>query len=243
MKFKYYKELIGEKFNKKNVKNFIKRQGFYIILFVCVAAVGVTALIVAGNQSIDMEQAPQEEVDAQGVPVENQMDETLVDLNQGYSPYPTPELIKETTADITNAPKSQARLSIRKPISGIILNEFSGDIVVFNESLNQWASHNAVDIEAKVGDKVFAAKAGEVIDVYEDALLGGVVIIAHGKDMKSAYKNIIPDPDLSPQDKVDEGSEIGTIGVSGLKEDYLGPHLHFEFYINDVAVDPQKYFK
>ena len=53
MKFKYYKELFKEKFKRKNVKNFIKRQGFYIILFVCVAAVGVTALVVAGNQSVD----------------------------------------------------------------------------------------------------------------------------------------------------------------------------------------------
>ena len=171
------------------------------------------------------------------------MDETLVDVQTGYTYYPTPEPEEETSEDKEVVTRSGAILTLKKPHNGVVLNEFSGDIVVFNQSLNQWASHNAIDIEAKQGDMVLATKAGEVIDVYEDALLGGVVVVAHGGDMKSVYKNIIPDPDLSALDKVDEGGVIGTIGLPGLKEDYLGPHLHFEFYINEMAVDPQKYFK
>jgi|GEM_PF-1018640 len=245
MKFKYYKELLKEKFQRNNIKSFFKRQGFYVILFLCVAAVGITALIVAGNQT--KEELAVEPADNESIAVENTEDETLNEAIMNMMAYP-PLKPKESTEEVTVpeisvVKKSGAKLSLARPMEGVILNEFSGEIVVFNQSLNQWASHNAIDIEAKEGDSVLAAKAGEVIDVYEDALCGGVVVIAHGKDMKSVYKNIIPDPDLSPEDKVDEGSVIGTIGKPGLKEDYLGPHLHFEFYINNLAVDPQKYFK
>jgi len=244
MKFKYYKELLHEKFSKSNVTTFVKNQGFYIILFTCIAAVGITALVIAGRQgqSEIVEAVPEL---TEGLAVQNPISETLEDVQGNYEYFitendATEEISEETTQVNTN--RSSAILSLRKPIDGTILNGFSGEIVVFNESLNQWASHNAIDIEAEMGDDVIATKAGEVLDVYEDALLGGVIVLKHGGDMKSVYKNIIPDENIAVNDKVDTGQVIGVIGKSGLKEDHLGPHLHFEFFINDLAVDAEKYF-
>ncbi len=244
MKFKYYKELFNEKFSKNNVKSFVKNQGFYIILFTCIAAVGITALVIAGNQSeSEILETPPEQVDE--LSVENPLSETLEDARHNYEFFITEQEATQEVEEVdttVSTNKSSAILSLKRPHEGTILNGYSGEIVVFNESLNQWASHNAIDIEANIGDEVLSTKAGIVVDIYEDALLGGVVVIEHGADMKSVYKNIEPDADLTVDDKVDTGEVIGVIGKPGLKEDYLGPHLHFEYFINDLAVDAEKYF-
>ena len=247
MKFKYYKELFREKFSRNNLSRFVKNQGFYIVLFACVAAVGVTALVMANNQG-KSEIIESEPLVTDEMAVENNLSETIEDVNAEYEYFITQaDAQAESPADepaVTQKPsnRSSAQLNLKKPHDGTVVSGFSGEVVVFNESLNQWSSHNALDFEAKIGDDVKAAKAGEVVEVYEDALLGGVVVLKHGGDMVSVYKNIVPDADLTAKDKVDTGEVIGAIGQPGLKEDHLGPHLHFEFYINDKAVDAAKYF-
>ena len=120
------------------------------------------------------------------------------------------------------------------------IKDFSNTKLMYNETLNQWESHMAVDLSGKAGDNVYAALDGKVVAVYDNYLEGKVLEIEHKNNLKTIYKSMGDTKGLKVGDMVSRGQVIGSVGASA-SEAYLGDHLHFEVEESGKKIDPSGY--
>jgi len=98
--------------------------------------------------------------------------------------------------------------------------------------------HNGIDFAARAGSSVIAAGDGIVEKPVGDFTgYGTVVVINHGNGIKSIYAQLL-DTEVSPGERVKAGQEIGFVGSTGIS---IGPHLHFEIWVNGEPVNPMQY--
>lgn len=97
--------------------------------------------------------------------------------------------------------------------------------------------HAGIDISARSGTPIRAAKAGEVILAGSYGGYGNTVIINHGGGLATLYAH---------QSRVGtrEGATVATgevIGFVGSTGHSTGPHLHFETRVNGSPQNPRRY--
>ena len=97
--------------------------------------------------------------------------------------------------------------------------------------------HNGVDLDGNTGDRVRAARSGEVILAGESGGFGNIIVIYHGLGYSTLYAHLSR-IEVSVGQNVASGDRIGAIGSTGWS---TGPHLHFELRIDGKAVDPMPY--
>lgn len=129
------------------------------------------------------------------------------------------------------------------PCTGSISKYHSPDELLYSLTMNDYRTHEGVDIACKVGDDVFAVCAGEVQSIYYDALMGYCVSIDHGKGMVTTYKNLGENmaENIVEGARVVAGQKIATVGDSAISEVSEAAHLHIEMSENNVSVDPLEY--
>jgi len=101
------------------------------------------------------------------------------------------------------------------------------------------AQHSGIDIGGVSGDPVLAAGGGVVVESAYNRSRGHYIIIKHDNGYKSVYMHLRKRL-VSEGQKVAQGEQIGLLGSSGRS---TGPHLHFEIWKNDQAVDPLPYLQ
>ena len=98
--------------------------------------------------------------------------------------------------------------------------------------------HFGMDIAGKRGTPVHSASAGRVLFsgwTYED---GNTVIVSHGGSVLTVYKHnqaLL----VNAHTSVKRGEAIALLGTSGKTS--LGPHLHFEVWMDGVPHDPDEF--
>ena len=147
-----------------------------------------------------------------------------------------------TVQTAAEAVPSDGELLMQMPCSGKITANCSIDDLVYCSAMDDWRTHNGIDIAAAEGDAVKAAAAGTVAQVYEDDLLGVVVVIDHGNDMSSLYGNLQSYDFIRTGTKVQAGDIIGGVGKTGALESGESPHLHFEVHKGGEYQNPTSYF-
>ena len=96
------------------------------------------------------------------------------------------------------------------------------------------APHKGVDFAVPIGTPILAVGDGEVVQAKHSAGAGNYVAIRHGRQYMTRYmhmKKLL----VKPGDKVKRGDRIGLSGSTGRS---TGPHLHYEIWINNQAVNP-----
>ncbi len=230
--------------NFEKIGTFFRKNGFYIALFVCIVGLGVAAVFT-------FTQAPEEEQLAelpstqpvQNVQVPNLSDEIAARPTVSPEPVPDEESAQtpEESPDVTK-PKAQSTITLKNPLSGEIIRDFSIDKLVFNKTLNQWATHNGIDIKGNAGDEVFCALSGTISKLYTDPVSGSVIVIKHESGDSSLYAGVTCDAALEEGLRVNTGTKLGTLKTSPFEE-FVGDHLHFEYMKGEDYLDPQKYMK
>ena len=124
------------------------------------------------------------------------------------------------------------------PLIGIITAEYGG--CTFGQ-----CPHLGVDIAAPLASPVVAAADGVVLHAGyaftgdRRASYGMLVIIAHSDTEETLYAHLaditLPPP-VSPGQLVSRGQIIGYVGLSGWTS---GPHLHFEYRVNQRQINPR----
>ena len=105
----------------------------------------------------------------------------------------------------------------------------------FHPILHILRLHAGIDFGAPVGSPVRAAADGVVKIASEVSGFGNHVRVQH-KGFETSYSHLSEIPAaIKPGAEVTQGEIIALSGNTGLS---TGPHLHFEFYLNGVAVDP-----
>ncbi|KJK09257.1 MULTISPECIES: peptidoglycan DD-metalloendopeptidase family protein [Pseudomonas] len=102
--------------------------------------------------------------------------------------------------------------------------------------LNKIRAHKGVDYAAPRGTPIKAAGDGKVLLAGRRGGYGNTVIIQHGNRYQTLYGHMQGfAKGVKTGGSVKQGQVIGYIGTTGLS---TGPHLHYEFQVNGVHVDP-----
>jgi murein DD-endopeptidase MepM/ murein hydrolase activator NlpD len=102
--------------------------------------------------------------------------------------------------------------------------------------LNKIRAHKGIDYAAPRGTPIKAAGDGKVMLAGRQGGYGNVVIIQHGNSYKTLYGHMQGFANgVRTGSSVKQGQIIGYIGTTGLS---TGPHLHYEFQVNGVHVNP-----
>jgi murein DD-endopeptidase MepM/ murein hydrolase activator NlpD len=102
--------------------------------------------------------------------------------------------------------------------------------------LNKIRAHKGVDYAAPRGTPIKAAGDGKVLLAGRRGGYGNTVIIQHGNTYRTLYGHMQGfAKGVQTGGNVKQGQVIGYIGTTGLS---TGPHLHYEFQVNGVHVDP-----
>jgi len=106
----------------------------------------------------------------------------------------------------------------------------------FHPILKTWRAHRGVDYAAPTGTPVRATAKGRVFSIGKDGGYGNAVVLRHGGKYSTLYAHLHRfQRGLRPGSYVDQGQIIGYVGKTGLA---TGPHLHYEFRVNEVHQDP-----
>lgn len=102
--------------------------------------------------------------------------------------------------------------------------------------LNRIRAHKGVDYAAPRGTPIKAAGDGRVTLAGRKGGYGNTVVIKHGQRYQTLYAHMQGfAKGVRAGSNVKQGQVIGYIGTTGLS---TGPHLHYEFQVNGVHVDP-----
>ncbi|MDX1698199.1 MAG: peptidoglycan DD-metalloendopeptidase family protein [Thiohalobacterales bacterium] len=102
--------------------------------------------------------------------------------------------------------------------------------------LNKIRAHKGVDYAAAHGTPIRATGNGKIVHRGRKGGYGNTIVIKHGTQYSTLYAHMSKyRKGLKVGSRVEQGQIIGYIGSSGLA---TGPHLHYEFRVNDVHRDP-----
>ncbi|MHA6639900.1 peptidoglycan DD-metalloendopeptidase family protein [Stutzerimonas frequens] len=102
--------------------------------------------------------------------------------------------------------------------------------------LNKIRAHKGVDYAAPRGTPIKSAGDGKVLLAGRKGGYGNTVIIQHGQRYRTLYAHMQGfAKGVRNGSSVKQGQIIGYIGTTGLS---TGPHLHYEFQVDGVHVDP-----
>jgi len=97
--------------------------------------------------------------------------------------------------------------------------------------------HRGIDYAAPRGTPVLAAGDGKVITASRSNANGNFVVVQHGEQFVTKYLHLSKFANgVKKGKKVKQGSIIGYVGATGWA---TGPHLHYEFLVNGVHMNPR----
>lgn len=149
---------------------------------------------------------------------------------------------KETNANVVKQ-ESKKELSFQKPLEGEIMREFAKDNLIYSETLQEWVTHNGIDIKAEKATVVQAAEDGSIKSIKNDPRYGLTIVIEHDDGFQTIYANLLSSEFVTEGEKIEKGQSIGTVGNTAVFESTDEPHLHFEILKDMVQVDPNIYLK
>lgn len=120
------------------------------------------------------------------------------------------------------------------PADGVKTSGFGPRVHPIFGSVRQ---HNGIDLDGNTGDRIRAARSGEVILAGDRGGFGNTIVIYHGLGYSTLYAHLSR-IEVSVGQNVASGDRIGALGSTGWS---TGPHLHFELRIDGRAVDPTPY--
>ena len=124
------------------------------------------------------------------------------------------------------------------PLSGDIIKDFAVDSLVYSNTLNEWRTHEGIDIAGKEGDVIVSVEDGIVERIFEDEKYGETIVVSHENGYKTFYSFVSPQNLSTENQKVRKGEAIGRLTSSTKFEAKEVTHLHFEMLKNGVKISP-----
>lgn len=134
-------------------------------------------------------------------------------------------------------------LEFKMPVEGEILREYAKDSLVYSPTLDEWITHNGLDITAAKTTVVKASADGTVKSIKNDPRYGLTVVIEHVNGFTSVYSNLLTAEFVEEGEEVKQDQTIATVGNTATFEIADESHLHFEILKDNENVDPELYIK
>ncbi len=241
-----------------HISSFFKGKGFYWTLSLCIVAAAACSFFAVKNivtnqqngNTVTEQQGGADQWDLPGAQVENKVEDVPV-VQPTATPKPSakPSAASASLSAASTAPSSSSALeepadaSVQYfvwPVDGQILQEYSGDELVYNETLKDWRTHNGIDIACEQGTEVKSAKEGTVINVYENGSWGQTVEIDDGSVVWRYCGLDAASITVAVGDDVQMGDVIALVGEIPA-EQAAESHLHLEVLKEGNYQDPTIY--
>lgn len=126
------------------------------------------------------------------------------------------------------------------PVEGDIVMPYSVDSAIFDPTLEQYRTSDAVSISAEAGCVVFAAEKGTVKEITKDEEKGNSVAIAHENGWLTTYSQLADQLPVKVGETVSKGQAIGAVGEPTKYTIALGSHVEFAMEKDGERVNPAK---
>lgn len=229
---------------KGKFRNILRKESFYIALFLCicvVAAIGTVSYKRISNQH-------------EVAKVEQPEKELTLNINDKSvtNEIPNAERVENTAKEDKNINNANAKsvasttVSLVNPINGKIARGYTYPKPVKVEE-NLYRTIRGINISSKIGTEVKAAADG-VVDVVENTGVeeGTVVEIKHANGLKTRYCNLDQNVLVKNGDKVKTSQVIAKVGDTAklYNKEAFGEYLNLQVInSNGEQVNPEKYFK
>lgn len=232
---------------------FFKKEGFYVILFVCLCIVAVAAAFGIRNSRVAKKPPVAESTKV------DTTKETAIDLNTNTNPSGITNATEAKNDKTTTKGNSTTEKDIKSsttapvantntgkfinPVEGVIAKPYSEE-TQYSETLGTWRTHFGIDIKADLGKDVKAVQEGVVVKVENDNTeYGEYIEIKHPNGLITRYGNLDSKVSLKVNDKVKQGDVVGKVGntAGNYSSEKYGSHLHFQVIKNGKDEDPAKY--
>ena len=246
-----------EKKPSNNKSNFFKKEGFYVVLFLCLCIVAaIAAITVKSNSQVKKEpienkvvQNKEQKDSAKAVEGNSKSYNNALEVKKEDNKEDEKEKNKETEKNKQNE-KDTAKVSkdqnssFIKPVEGTLARVYSEDPVFWN-STSSYRANLGLDIKAKLDSPVCSIADGKVEDIVTSSQDGVKVIINHQNGTKSEYANLNSKVKVTKGQQIKQGSVIGNVGKTTLRAAYekYGDHLHFAMMKGNKYINPSKYIK
>ena len=230
----------------------LQDKGYYIVLTLCVLAIGISGYIFVStairqaedpdaNRSspVTADKLPEEPA-AGSKPTAGPGEEAPAQLPVSQPEAPAAPALP-TLAERDEQLRQEALKLAVPPLQGEVIQTFSMDSLSYNETTRDWRLHDAVDIAAQ--GQVRAVMAGTVTEIYEDEGLGATLVITHDGGYETRYSNLSADMAVTVGTQVAPGDVIGAVGDTALWEAGSVSHLHFQVRLNGEPVDPTEFLE
>lgn len=153
-----------------------------------------------------------------------------------------PEVDVDGPAGEVVVPPEETKTVYVLPVANFTLGDLCVlDKLVYNASMNSYMTHDGVDFLASEGESVFVVADGKVVSVVNTELDATVVTIEHADGMQSIYMGLSTDVKVADGDTVKAGDTIGSVNDVLPRSRADGSHLHLQFKLDGVNVDPLLY--
>ena len=233
----------------------VEGKGFYIILSLCVIAIGVSGYVLFFTNTVDSDDFDLGDIDSGTVflPEDPPDGDDPVIWNpiitdpDGDKPVSGTE-DEDTPADndkpVSGEIDKPAAVTAKAvaPTAGDVIKPFSGDKLVYDQTMCDWRTHNGTDFSCTQGDTVFCIRDGKVLDVYEDGLMGHTVTVEHVGGLVSSYSGLSSASAVKKGDTLKMGDAIGTAGGTAIAESNQPYHVHVSVRQDGKYIDVMSLF-
>lgn len=197
---------------------FAEKQGFPIIVTVCVGMITATALWTGRAEPTYVSPTPPV---GQSVSAAQLLQQSLK-VNTSSTPMP------EKATPVWQSPLQHTT----------VLRAYSQNTFCQGSTTGVWQLHDAVDLACTPGDKVCTIADGRIIDCGQNDILGVWFSVDHGEGIQALYAGMALSGAYLPGDEIKAGTTIGFAGKGPVDEQDLPAHLHLKVTQNGCSIDP-----
>ncbi len=212
------------KYQKQNkTAKFFAGKGFYLVLALCIMAVGAAAwsafstisTIEENFTSLNSDFSSQEDLGTLSSVTEqvakpvSDVEDTRPDSSSAPS---SSEDKAESEPKSDSSTEQKQKVYFTMPLKGNVGKTFSDSALQYSETYGDMRLHLGVDILASKGETVVSAAAGTVTKIADDGTWGRMVVIDHGKGIVVYYCGL-ENLTVSEGEKVSAGTKMGVVGT------------------------------
>ena len=225
---------------KKSVKKFIKelknRNTSFFVLALCICLISTAVIWKYTNNDKNNEIVKEDDKNSDSIkanedPYKDYVDKTIEEYQKTLE-----EQEKQQQVATQNVLES-----FEKPMAGSIAREFNINELIYYEAIEEWRTHQGIDIKPDGNLNVYSSYGGVVEKVDTSSVMGVEIVINHGNDIFTVY-SCMSSGSVKVGDNVKKGEKIGTLGAIENIEMSEVPHLHYEILVKGKNYDPTSYY-
>ena len=151
---------------------------------------------------------------------------------------PATTAVVATTAKDTTTTTTEKQTDLMLPHDGEIIRAYSPDIPLYCETMNDWRTHQGIDIAVAEGEEVLSVGKGKVSKVMADSTYGYTVEVDYGT-FTARYCGMKQGDCVGIGQVLEKGDSIGTVDVVPCEVNSQ-KHLHFEVVVDGDYEDPRE---